>query len=289
MSFHAPARGVVLPDLRLIYVPVPKAACTSLLWLLADAAGLQPERFTKSSLPEVTPATTVHDLDCWPAAYRVRDRGTEWLRAASNDPQWLLFSVVRNPTQRLWSAWQSKLLLREPRYSRSFGNADWFPRVPCSAELLVDDFRRFVHALTSGEVPPDAHWRSQEWLLQPSAFSYSHIGRVETLSDTVTFLSERLPAAAFNREAASAIPGRDNRSPLSFHPQLLDEDLTRRISALYEADLRTFGYTQLGQEPGTTAMPFSAWLEQAESIVPALQNIVQRNIRVGHLSQLLRG
>jgi len=61
-SRHVDQRTVVLPELRVLFLPVPKAGCTTLLWLLADLAGLPLERFAKSTLPEVSPALTVHDM-----------------------------------------------------------------------------------------------------------------------------------------------------------------------------------------------------------------------------------
>jgi len=282
---HALIRGVVLPEFRVIYVPVPKAACTTLLWLIADAAGLDSQRFAKSPAPEVAPALTVHDLNLWPKSHRMRDRGEGWLREASNDPEWLLFSVVRDPLPRVWSAWQSKLLLREPTFIWRFGEADWFPRVPFSAQGVVEDFRRFVRTLTRGEPLFEGHWHPQNELLQPSVFNYAHIGRVEALPDTIALLTERgLPCAD-----SMARPGRENRAPLSFHPSVIDGDLSARISEFYAVDCETFGYAGSGDEQGATWADFSDWMDRTEAAIPALRDIVQRNVRVGQLSGTLQG
>ena len=43
---------------------------------------------------------------------------------------WLRFSVVRDPAPRLWSAWQSKLLLREPRFLDGFRREALVPADP---------------------------------------------------------------------------------------------------------------------------------------------------------------
>ena len=134
----------------MLFLPVPKAGCTSVLWLLAEMAGLDAEQFARSPLPEVSPALTVHDMNVWGAGRRLGDfEGAERDRVLTEDG-WLRFSLVRHPGTRLWSAWQSKLLLREPRFVEELGDAPWFPRVPDDPAHVVEDFRRFVAALPGG-------------------------------------------------------------------------------------------------------------------------------------------
>ena len=72
-SHHVLQRTVVLPELRVLFLPVPKAGCTSVLWLLAALAGLRVERFAQSILPEVSPALTVHDMSLWRPEHRLAD------------------------------------------------------------------------------------------------------------------------------------------------------------------------------------------------------------------------
>ena len=120
---HVLERTVVLPRQRVLFLPTPKAACTNVLWTLAGLAGLPPDRFDRSPLPEVSPALTVHDMNLWPDELRlIRYEGAERERVLAEDG-WLRFSLVRDPAPRLWSGWQSKLLLREPRFAADFGDA----------------------------------------------------------------------------------------------------------------------------------------------------------------------
>src|SRR4051812_40797551 len=127
---HVATRAVVLDDLRILFLPNPKSGCTSILWLLAELAGVPLERFSNSTLPEVSPALTIHDMALWGPGYRLSDYGDEELERILGEDGWLRFSTVRQPATRLWSAWQSKLLLREPRFIDLFGEEPWFPRVP---------------------------------------------------------------------------------------------------------------------------------------------------------------
>ena len=70
---HVQTRTVVLPELRIVFLPIPKGGCTSILWLLSELAGLQPEAFLHSTLPEVSPSLTIHDMSLWPEGLRLSD------------------------------------------------------------------------------------------------------------------------------------------------------------------------------------------------------------------------
>src|SRR5688500_2682435 len=202
---HVLQRTVVLPELRVLLLPVPKAGCTSVMWLLAELAGIPEERFARSSLAEVTPALTVHDMGLW-APHRLADfEGAERERVLTEDG-WLRFTIVRDPVRRLWSAWQTKLLLREPRFVDAFGDQPRFPRVPERPGALVEDFRRFVAALPDGSVE-DVHWAVQHELV--SQLPLTHVGRVERFGETLALLREHV---------GDRWPGdaqRENRSPVS--------------------------------------------------------------------------
>src|SRR6059058_442136 len=50
----------VLPAYKAVYVSVPKAACTSLKWLVAGIQGEDAERFHRSLSREVARSLTIH-------------------------------------------------------------------------------------------------------------------------------------------------------------------------------------------------------------------------------------
>ena len=85
---------------------------------------------------------------------------------------------MREPAKRLWSAWQSKLLLREPRFVEDFGAEPWFPRLPEDPAGIVEDFRRFVAAVGDGAAV-DVHWAVQSDLV--GQLPLSHVGRLEEM------------------------------------------------------------------------------------------------------------
>jgi hypothetical protein len=144
----------VLPDHKVVYVSVPKAACTSLKWLIAELQGEDPERFHRSRSREVGRAMTIHRRDLWQHTPMLHQLPDEKLEAISPDEGWFIFAVVRHPSARLWAAWQSKFLLREPRWIDEFADAPWLPRVPRSTGDVTEDFRRFVRRSRATRASP---------------------------------------------------------------------------------------------------------------------------------------
>ena len=270
---HVLQRTVVLPELRVLFLPVPKAGCTSVLWLLAEMAGLEAEQFARSPLPEVSPALTVHDMNVWGAGRRLGDfEGPERDRILSEDG-WLRFSLVRHPGTRLWSAWQSKLLLREPRFVEELGDAPWFPRVPDDPAHVVEDFRRFVAALPGGNAE-DVHWAVQRHLTDQ--LPLDHIGRVERLPETLTVLRAHVGDAVWPGR-----PGRENRSPLGMPAHAYDEGALAIMHERHAADLDGFGYDRL-----ELAAADPDWDERIAPLLPLLRDTIAEHTRIGQLQRL---
>src|SRR4051812_27284894 len=107
-----PAANYVLPQWKLVYVSNPKAACTSIKWILADLQGVEAERFYRTIRYETTRATTIHrERQVWGETPRLRNLSDEQLAEITPENGWFVFTASRHPATRLWSGWQSKLLL----------------------------------------------------------------------------------------------------------------------------------------------------------------------------------
>ena len=271
-SQHVRTRTVVLPDLRVLFLPIPKSGCTTVLWLLAEIAGLPPETFLRSTLPEVSPGLTVHDMSLWNDENRLSHyEGAGRARVLEEDG-WLRFTLVRHPGPRLWSAWYSKVLLREPRFVDRFGEEPWFPRIPERPTDLIDDFRRFVAALPGGDVE-DVHWSIQSDLT--AQLPLGHVGRIERLDETLELLR-----AHIGEERWREGPKHENRSALPL-PAAFDDEAAAILRERYAPDFEQFGYdpTELGGQP------LDEWEERVAPMVPLLTDAIDRNARVGQLYQ----
>ncbi|MGH3031253.1 MAG: sulfotransferase family 2 domain-containing protein, partial [Gaiellaceae bacterium] len=274
-THHVLQRTILLPELRVLFLPIPKAGCTSVLWLLAELAGIPAETFARSTLPEVSPALTVHDTSLWGEGRRLADYDGEERERVLTEDGWLRFTVVRHPGARLWSAWQSKLLLREPRFVADFGEEPWFPRMPETPADLVVDFRRFVAALPGGGAE-DVHWAVQHDLARQ--LPLTHVGQVERLPETLALLQ-----AQVSDERWPAETGRENRTQLPMPPDAYDGEAAAVLHERYRADFDRYGYEP---EQAPSDGGDSDWEERVAPLLPALRETIDKHARIGQLHRL---
>jgi hypothetical protein len=276
---HVTLTGVVFDDLRLVYVPVPKAASTSILEALAQLAGVRPEERTRSRKLEVTRALTVHDGSTWGATHRLTGRGRAELERILRSDEWFRFTVVREPARRLWSAWVSKVLVRNPRFVLMYGG-DLFPPPPASAEDVLDSFRRFMTGLPHRAEWADSHWSSQADLLGLGDVAYSHVGRVEKLDATAAEVGAHL------RTEGAALPslGAGNRSYLPFSAGVFDRSAHEACARWTARDCEAFGYEPL---PYVSDGPDDDWFAAVEALIPAVHALIEQNERFLDLWRLL--
>jgi len=270
---HVQSHTVVLPQQRVLFLPMPKAACTSVLWALAELVGMSPDAFEGSTLPEPSAALTVHDINAWAPDHRLANHKGEDRRRILRDTGWLRFTVVRDPWRRLWSGWLSKLLLREPRFVALYGEQPWFPRLPQRPDDVIEDFRRFVCAVGTGAAE-DVHWAVQHDLT--SQLPLTHIGRAERLGDTLALLHDH----------AGAVPPasgpRRNAGLLGLPPHAYDAETAEIVRRRFGADFEAFGYDDQPPAPESGTQ----WPQTAEAVLPILRATIDEHVRVGQLHRL---
>jgi hypothetical protein len=276
---------LVLWKWRIVFVVTPKAACTSVLWALAHVQGECAESFATAAGAEVTRRLTIHDLAKWHGATRLEHLADSELAELDARHGWFIFGIAREPLARVWSSWQSKLLLREPAFVARFGDAAWFPRPPTSGAQIVADFERFVDALRADPAlaAADPHWAPQTLILRGDSFS--HVGRVEQLEATYAKLEDHLRGMGWDGTLPRA---RDNRGILPLQPGWLRPSTIEAIADVYAADFARFGYashpsTESNGDPTAAASP-----ELPESVLEAARQIIARHERIGDLAELLR-
>jgi len=279
---HVLGTAVALDEARLLYVPVPKTGCTAVLWALAGAAGLSEEDFARSRKLEVTRALTVHDLSVWGPKHTLAERSERELERILHSSDWLRVSVVREPLRRLWSAWASKLLVRDPRFVPRFGGDEWFPAPPASADDVLRSFRQFVRAL-AGRPPEwhDPHWAPQAGLLAPGEIPYGHVGRLERLDESVSLLAARL------REHGLSLPPLRpaNASLLPYDAGVLDAEAHEAALRFTTQDREAFGYA--APAPAADG-PREQWRAAVEASLPAVRAVIDRHERIADLRRLAR-
>jgi hypothetical protein len=278
--------GVVSAAWKFVYVPVPKAACTSMLWTLADVQQETAEPLGIASSAAVTRSLLVHEPAFWRRAALLHTLpAAEWSRICGDD-EWLIFTITRDPVSRLWSAWQSKLLMREPRFVGAFGDQSWFPRMPRSPRDVVEDFRRFVAALGDDEalVRADRHWQPQVELLALDRVDFTHVGTTCAYARTLDVVEQHLVGQGWRGPLASR---RENATPIGLGALgAVDDDTRHAIESIYADDMRVLGYAG---RPAPERSGRAVDEHAAQVLVECVRAIAARHERVGDLLELLDG
>lgn len=204
------------------------------------------------------------------------------LEAISPQNGWFIFAVVRHPATRLFSAWQSKLLLRERWWVERFGDAAWFPRVPRSGHDIIEDFHRFVRALSDGasQVIPNRHFAPQHRLLAVRRMRYSCIYRTTDAADLLGDLDRHMRGAGWQGEALT-LP-RANSAPLVPIRPLFSPEVLAVVRAIYRRDFEHFGFPDVAPDRIEPADAYTA------ANVDEIGRLIERAERIGDLSRRAR-
>jgi hypothetical protein len=275
----------VLPEHKAVYVSVPKAACTSLKWLVAELQGEDLERFHRSRSREVARAMTIHRRERFRRTPMLHELADDELAAIAPDAGWFVFAVVRHPAARLWAAWQSKFLLREPRWLEEFAAAPWLPRIPATTEDVVSDFGRFAASLASDPDQPvmrDRHFMRQARLIGV-ATPYTRVYDTREIPALLDDLGAHLRGRGWEGTLALR---QSNETPLAPLAAAFTPEVQAAIQAVYAADYERFGYTG-GVPPAVAAA--AAGEEYPRALLRAVGLLAERAERVGDLALRAQG
>lgn len=262
----------VVEPAAVLYVQVPKAACTTMLWTMLDLAGIDPASLPVSRGAFPTPSAVIHDGGVHPVP--TIGKVTAALRGrALTDPSWMRLAVVRDPLARLYSAWESKLLLRGPGPWLSFPQPDWVERG--GALDVGASFRAFVAAMHAdrGTWQADPHFAQQVYVMALDEIDYSDVVPTSQLAE----LFDRLSA----RVGHPVRPARYNEG-LGIKPEDVYDEATAELAAdLYAADLDRLGFERRRYDK-----PRPVLLEGPARRL--LDHVVARNERAAQLAASLQ-
>lgn len=233
-------RTYPVPDARVMFVQVHKNACTSLKWMVAGIAGEDLRGFGPSLEASAGDEDDIHDRRQWRRTPWLDQLDPEIRSQIHPDNGWFVFAVTRDPRSRLFSAWQSKLLLENPGYTH-YKKEPWYPRHPVSTDSIVEDFAEFVDLLVrepGHRIRADAHFSDQVELLHEDLVTYTHIYDVRDLGRLQADLRRHLAGIGWTGDLT--LP-RANRTPLSLNARVLDDGLDAQIQKIYAADFERFG------------------------------------------------
>jgi hypothetical protein len=205
---------------RLLYVAVPKSACSILLgtlqWLEVDGEErlLPADPHNRLLSPLVSPFADI-----------------KLFEEGMNSNSFLRFSFVRNPFARALSCYLDKVR------GRSATKRVYLPKLGAAPSETISfaDFLRRIARQPRGMM--DVHWAPQAFLLSPASVTYHFVGRVERLeTDLARLLSRRgleVPSARDIGHATGA-------SRL-LHDYYGAEEIAL-VREIYAEDFAAFGY-----------------------------------------------
>lgn len=212
---------------KLLYVAVPKVACTSIKIALSRAERDNPD--FNPEKPHNRKENLLQSVSC--------KGGYEAAIERINAPAFFRFTFVRNPFVRVLSAYLDKFAERQGPIRRA--------RVNRRAKLGFDastpvSFTMFVDALAQQRAADmDVHWRVQTEQTLFGDIRYDLVGRMESFSSDMARLAESTGV-----DLRALMPPPHNRTDAKcrltdfYTPGIVD--IVRRV---YAPDFDAFGYT----------------------------------------------
>jgi len=255
---------------KYLYIDTPKAACTTLKRLIAAVEGIPEGTFRESLALDSKISMLVHDRSLFdlPSLGNV---APEMAEESLVSKQYFRFCFVRNPYSRLFSAWQSKMLLREPYFLVNFDNDRLidFSRAD-SWNAIRQSFRRFVLFLNEAASPPfsDPHWALQCNLIFKGKINYDLVGRTETFAKDIRLFYAHLARNGIVVDKLNL--HQSNSGVLRDWRWFYDPDTLALVQAMYQEDFREFNFDREVDEaayrqplPNDAADPqVSLWIEE---------------------------
>ena len=266
----------VSQERKLFYVATPKVACTSLKWWFAELEGVAEAVRQLKTSSETDPELVIHDsLNI--VAPQLSLRSQEQLQEIKTGG-FFSFALVRNPYKRLFSAWQSKILLREPLQIEAYLDQAF---VTCPIKTMLDvaaAFECFLEYLNTYEAGDfqDWHWAPQYELLKPQLFPYSAVSKIEDTGGLNEALRAHLGDAYVNPFTSS----KANESLIPYLPEFISPRSKALIELLYADDFEFFDYS--------TELPPAKEQFSQENLTLALKGIELlrgRHLRIAEMRQ----
>jgi hypothetical protein len=219
--------ALVLPAYRLIVVPTPKVGSTVWHQLFRRMMGYADWKAHTGPLP--------HNPDANGLTYLA-----DYSRPAASDlwqsPQWTKAIFVRDPKERLLSAYLDKVA-RNP--SQNLVKGSCCPKLPRDCVHRNTSLTDFAHLVGTSCLRKGDHWNLQSERMEPKYWTYvNFVGNLETAAPDARRLLEQL--GAWQDFGASGW-GKDGQQAIFAEVQDIHQtDAASKMSNYYTADLEAY-------------------------------------------------
>lgn len=173
---------------KLLYIPVAKCACTSLKSMMLKLAGIDE--------PEIATELGVHFVtDRFNTGVQLKDKPIDLAREILASDQYFKFSVIRNPFERLVSAYLEKFVYHRTAERNLLHTRQVISAVQGSADIdpvrgiSFDQFVEYI--FTQDPYDLDPHWRPQ-FLYFLGVPHISRIFRLDNIGQLEQYLQQDL-------------------------------------------------------------------------------------------------
>jgi hypothetical protein len=230
----------VLPEFRVVYVSVAKNACTSIKWVIGTLAHEDVAHFTAGLSGEVSDEHAVHLRNKFVTgnAWRADEVPIDMRATIRPDRGWFIFTVLRDPWTRFFSAWLEKILMQGPGY-RWLREEDWYPSIPRTAGDIMKGFHSFAAAYAGNErLANDPHFRSQRSIILPESVPYSRIYPIDEMDALRRDLESHVAVNGWKH--GISFP-RFNETPLHANAQVYTPTARAHVERAYADDFLEWG------------------------------------------------
>lgn len=268
---------------KVLYVSTPKVASTSLKWWFASLEGCSQALRGVGEAAGSNSDQVVHEFH--KVAPHVSGLEIDDLLEPLLSDTYFRFAAVRNPYKRIFSAWQSKILLQDPEQVASYPKFELLQQPVKSVADIASAFEAFLEYLASNSAssPEKDFWAPQATLLRPDLINYSLLVKIESSSELHKALSEHFGEQATDPFAEPS----PSENVIPFLPAFITERSANLIKELYAEDFDVFGYDRQVPErtEAFTVEQLDLAFDAARLIRESRQQIGARALQIQDLTQ----